>query len=99
MRPVLVASCRKSAVHWFSMVMASAGGLLKAIEIKATSNATTRVSRVFLALKSSGGVFLSQPPRMKIMAPMNVQMKTFSIWLFSPPSLFVVPTQGLFRLR
>ncbi len=96
---MLVASCRKSAVHWFSIVMASAGGMLKAIEIKATNSAMIRVSRAFLALKSSGGVFLSQPPRMKIKAPMNVQMKTFSIWLFSPPSLFVVPSRGLFRLR
>ena len=67
------------------MVMASVGGMLNAIEIKATSKATINVSRAFLALKSSGVVFLSQPPRMKIKAPMNVQMKTFSIWLFSPP--------------
>ena len=65
--------------------MASAGGMLKAIEIKATRRAMTRVSRAFLPLKSSGGVFLSQPPRMKIRAPMNVQMKTVSIWLLSPP--------------
>jgi hypothetical protein len=42
---------------------------------------------------------LSHPPRMKTSAPMNVQMKTFSIWLFSPPSLFVVPTRGLSPLR
>jgi len=67
------------------MVRASAGGILKAIETKATRRAMTRVSRAFLPLKSSCGVFLSQPPRMKIKAPMNVQMKTFSIWLFSPP--------------
>jgi hypothetical protein len=38
---------------------------------------------------------LSQPPRIKTSAPMNVQMKTFSIWWFSPPSLFVVPIRCL----
>ncbi|MCP8321566.1 MAG: hypothetical protein H3Z52_11600 [archaeon] len=77
-RPVLVANCRKSAVHWFSIVMASAGGMLKAIEIRTTIKAMTRVSRAFFPLKSSGGVFLSQPPRMKIRAPMNAHTKTFA---------------------
>jgi hypothetical protein len=39
---------------------------------------------------------LSQPPRMKIRAPMNVQTKTFSIWLFSPPAYLLCPFEVFF---
>jgi hypothetical protein len=43
----------KAAIHWFSMMRASAGGILKAIEIKATRTAITSVSTAFLTLKLS----------------------------------------------
>jgi hypothetical protein len=39
---------------------------------------------------------LSQPPRMKIKAPTNVQTKTFSIWLLSPPAYLLCPVEVFF---
>lgn len=50
-KPVLVASCMKAAIHWFSSVRASAGGVLKAIETIATNKDMTKVLRAFRPLK------------------------------------------------
>jgi len=78
-KPVLKPNCRNAAIHWSSKAKASAVGMLKAIDIKLTINATINVCIALAPLKLSVGVFLSHPPKIKSKAPMKVHTKAMIV--------------------